>query len=408
MASRAAAAMKGDGVRRGKEEALGAGGGQLCPECGYEYPNANPNPRLRRSHSKNCRRKMKMPVVAEEAGVAVHKRRRGLAVENASRGGGGDKVVHEGSSEQGCSAKAKEISAEPKLMADDPMSSHEKHMICHRHYKLYPTKVAPQCNDLSFGPFLGLRRKAMIVTKGIKVMSGETLDYKPEGGRIMFLFEAGVVDELHASAIRDPIGIYLKDKNETICIGSITKAQPRARLWLMLSEEMKLFHNSERRSVYFNGYEFYPMYKCLHPLETYRKLWVVEVKPFEDASFNPVEDERKYYLLKVFSTAIPKEEIDVHVRSNKEVKRLGVISSYDTSFSCKLDFEDQFTLSHTSQEEDVVFYGYTLRHVHSFEYRGTQPSFNISSALLLSVLNFLLCRAAYLMSQSSLHSQNIR
>uniref|UniRef100_A0A0E0FG73 Uncharacterized protein n=1 Tax=Oryza nivara TaxID=4536 RepID=A0A0E0FG73_ORYNI len=354
--------MKGDGVRRGKEEALGAGGGQLCPECGYEYPNANPNPRLRRSHSKNCRRKMKMPVVAEEAGVAVHKRRRGLAVENASRGGGGDKVVHEGSSEQGCSAKAKEISAEPKLMADDPMSSHEKHMICHRHYKLYPTKVAPQCNDLSFGPFLGLRRKAMIVTKGIKVMSGETLDYKPEGGRIMFLFEAGVVDELHASAIRDPIGIYLKDKNETICIGSITKAQPRARLWLMLSEEMKLFHNSERRSVYFNGYEFYPMYKCLHPLETYRKLWVVEVKPFEDASFNPVEDERKYYLLKVFSTAIPKEEIDVHVRSNKEVKRLGVISSYDTSFSCKLDFEDQFTLSHTSQEEDVVFYGYTLRH----------------------------------------------
>lgn len=26
------------------------------------------------------------------------------------RGGGGDKVVHEGSSEQGCSAKAKEIS----------------------------------------------------------------------------------------------------------------------------------------------------------------------------------------------------------------------------------------------------------------------------------------------------------
>uniref|UniRef100_A0A0D9Y386 Uncharacterized protein n=1 Tax=Oryza glumipatula TaxID=40148 RepID=A0A0D9Y386_9ORYZ len=345
--------MKGDGVRRGKEEALGAGGGQLCPECGYEYPNANPNPRLRRSHSKNCRRKMKMPVVAEEAGVAVHKRRRGLAVENASRGGGGDKVVHEGSSEQGCSAKAKEISAEPKLMADDPMSSHEKHMICHRHYKLYPTKVAPQCNDLSFGPFLGLRRKAMIVTKGIKVMSGETLDYKPEGGRIMFLFEAGVVDELHASAIRDPIGIYLKDKNETMCIGSITKAQPRARLWLMLSEEMKLFHNSERRSVYFNGYEFYPMYKRLHPLETYRKLWVVEVKPFEDASFNPVEDERKYYLLKVFSTAIPKEEIDVHVRSNKEVKRLGVISSYDTSFSCKLDFEDQFTLSHTSQEEDV-------------------------------------------------------
>lgn len=51
-------------------------------------------------------------------------------------------------------------------MADDPMSSHEKHMIWHRHYKLYPTKVAPQCNDLSFGPFLGLRRKAMIVTKG--------------------------------------------------------------------------------------------------------------------------------------------------------------------------------------------------------------------------------------------------
>uniref|UniRef100_A0A0E0BX38 Uncharacterized protein n=1 Tax=Oryza meridionalis TaxID=40149 RepID=A0A0E0BX38_9ORYZ len=304
-----------------------------------------------------------MPVVAEEAGVAVHKRRRGLAVENASRGGGGGKVVHEGSSEQGCSTKAKEISAEPKLMADDPMSSHEKHMICHRHYKLYPTKVAPQCNDFSFGPFLGLRRKAMIVTKGIKVMSGETLDYKPEGGRIMFLFEAGVVDELHASAIRDPIGIYLKDKNETVCIGSITKAQPRARLWLMLSEEMKLFHNSERRSVYFNGYEFYPMYKRLHPLEIYRKLWVVEVKPFEDASFNPVEDERKYYLLKVFSTANPKEEIDVHVQSNKEVKRLGVISSYDTSFSCKLDFEDQFTLSHTSQEEDVVFYGYTLRHM---------------------------------------------
>uniref|UniRef100_A0A0E0FG68 Uncharacterized protein n=1 Tax=Oryza nivara TaxID=4536 RepID=A0A0E0FG68_ORYNI len=370
--------MKGDGVRRGKEEALGAGGGQLCPECGYEYPNANPNPRLRRSHSKNCRRKMKMPVVAEEAGVAVHKRRRGLAVENASRGGGGDKVVHEGSSEQGCSAKAKEISAEPKLMADDPMSSHEKHMICHRHYKLYPTKVAPQCNDLSFGPFLGLRRKAMIVTKGIKVMSGETLDYKPEGGRIMFLFEAGVVDELHASAIRDPIGIYLKDKNETICIGSITKAQPRARLWLMLSEEMKLFHNSERRSVYFNGYEFYPMYKCLHPLETYRKLWVVEVKPFEDASFNPVEDERKYYLLKVFSTAIPKEEIDVHVRSNKEVKRLGVISSYDTSFSCKLDFEDQFTLSHTSQEEDVVFYGYTLRHGAFCTY---DPEYRASKAL---------------------------
>lgn len=25
----------------------------------------------------------------------------------------------------------------------------------------------------------------------------------------------------------------------------------------------------------------------------------VEVKPFEDASFNPVEDGRKYYLLKV-------------------------------------------------------------------------------------------------------------
>uniref|UniRef100_A0A0D9Y385 Uncharacterized protein n=1 Tax=Oryza glumipatula TaxID=40148 RepID=A0A0D9Y385_9ORYZ len=364
--------MKGDGVRRGKEEALGAGGGQLCPECGYEYPNANPNPRLRRSHSKNCRRKMKMPVVAEEAGVAVHKRRRGLAVENASRGGGGDKVVHEGSSEQGCSAKAKEISAEPKLMADDPMSSHEKHMICHRHYKLYPTKVAPQCNDLSFGPFLGLRRKAMIVTKGIKVMSGETLDYKPEGGRIMFLFEAGVVDELHASAIRDPIGIYLKDKNETMCIGSITKAQPRARLWLMLSEEMKLFHNSERRSVYFNGYEFYPMYKRLHPLETYRKLWVVEVKPFEDASFNPVEDERKYYLLKVFSTAIPKEEIDVHVRSNKEVKRLGVISSYDTSFSCKLDFEDQFTLSHTSQEEDVS----CLSHVPVFFAQSKYQVFN--------------------------------
>lgn len=87
VASRAAAAMKGDRVRRGKEEALGAGGGQLCPECGYEYPNANPNPRLRRSHSKNCRRKMKMPVVAEEAGVAVHKRRRGLAVENASECG---------------------------------------------------------------------------------------------------------------------------------------------------------------------------------------------------------------------------------------------------------------------------------------------------------------------------------
>ncbi|KAF0918271.1 hypothetical protein E2562_023353, partial [Oryza meyeriana var. granulata] len=257
-------AMKGEEVRRGKEARRGD---QICPECGYQYPVANPSPRFRRSHRKNCSKMLasKMPVVAEDAGVAVHKRRRGVAVENASRGGGAE----EG---HGCSSKQEE-KAEPKLMANDPMLPHEKSMIRNGHYKLYPTKDAPQCNTLSFGPLFGLDSKAMIVTKGIKVTAGKTLDYKPEGGRSMLVFEAGVVDESHAITIGGSIYIYLTHKNETLCIGSISKAQPRARLWLILSEEMKLFHNSQKKTVYFNGYEFNHMYRSLLPLKTNKKLW---------------------------------------------------------------------------------------------------------------------------------------
>ncbi|KAF0918270.1 hypothetical protein E2562_023352, partial [Oryza meyeriana var. granulata] len=46
-----------------------------------------------------------------------------------------------------------------------------------------------------------------------------------------------------------------------------------------------------------------------------------KVKPSEDATFNPVEDEKKYYLLEVFSTTNIKEEIDVHVQSNNSLYR---------------------------------------------------------------------------------------
>uniref|UniRef100_A0A0E0M308 Uncharacterized protein n=1 Tax=Oryza punctata TaxID=4537 RepID=A0A0E0M308_ORYPU len=43
--------MEGDEGRKGKEA---LSGGHLCHVCGYQYPNANPSAKLRRSHRKNC------------------------------------------------------------------------------------------------------------------------------------------------------------------------------------------------------------------------------------------------------------------------------------------------------------------------------------------------------------------
>lgn len=43
--------MEGEEGRKGKEA---LSGGHLCHVCGYQYPNANPSAKLRRSHRKNC------------------------------------------------------------------------------------------------------------------------------------------------------------------------------------------------------------------------------------------------------------------------------------------------------------------------------------------------------------------
>ncbi|KAL5206780.1 hypothetical protein ABZP36_034989 [Zizania latifolia] len=57
--------MEGEEARRGKES---LSGGHLCHLCGYQYPNANPSAKLRRSHRKNCR---KMPAAEGEDPGAV-------------------------------------------------------------------------------------------------------------------------------------------------------------------------------------------------------------------------------------------------------------------------------------------------------------------------------------------------
>ncbi|KAF0915650.1 hypothetical protein E2562_037710 [Oryza meyeriana var. granulata] len=97
--------MEGDEARKGKEA---LSGGHLCHVCGYQYPNANPSAKLRRSHRKNCG---KMPGTPEkDAGAEVGEREEDAAERNAGEEllpggrGGGESEGNGGASEANASS----------------------------------------------------------------------------------------------------------------------------------------------------------------------------------------------------------------------------------------------------------------------------------------------------------------
>uniref|UniRef100_A0A0D9XFB8 Uncharacterized protein n=1 Tax=Leersia perrieri TaxID=77586 RepID=A0A0D9XFB8_9ORYZ len=78
----------------GKE---GMSGGHLCHVCGYQYPNAHPSAKLRRSHRKHCGGK----AAPEDAAAAAAEEERNAGEEGVMLGGGGGGGEPEGNGSAG-------------------------------------------------------------------------------------------------------------------------------------------------------------------------------------------------------------------------------------------------------------------------------------------------------------------
>lgn len=112
----------------------------------------------------------------------------------------------------------------------------------------------------------------------------------------------------------------------------------------------------------------------------------MEVEPYKDMTMHPRVDGKKYHILKVclvntiyawhicyhnfasfylfllqvFIVTTTNDTIDVHVQFLNKFAKIGSLSSEEDCFSCDLEYDEVFTLSHTSKTTSVFVNGYTL------------------------------------------------
>lgn len=71
--------------------------------------------------------------------------------------------------------------------------------------------------------------------------------------------------------------------------------------------------------------------------------------------------------LQVFSGINIKESIGINVQFQNKFQKIGTLSPEEASFSCYIEYDEEFTLSHTSEAADVSVSGYTVPYLYPFK-----------------------------------------